>query len=264
MKVGFIRALWGIHEHKGRRFYLRRTKIDADINLVLHNKYCPPFKTYVFGKDNYNYLVDKGFDCKLLDDRPIVWDLDTKQFRHKFEVFKAAAEDFDKFVFVDWDMMFIKPLPTNFWDVLATKQTFQAILRVYHQKKACWRGHGARIIPCGSFMYFGDKTLPSKFIDIWEKMGEPWGEEVVMAKYTEDIMGGFNGCPEHMEKYWNMFEPPFFALQDMYSKEKMASKIRIIEHFNARGVGGFLHYLKNSSKMDYDWVQREIRNYRKL
>jgi len=261
---GFIRALWGIHEHKGRRFYLRRTKIDNDIELVLHNKYCPPFKTYVFGKDNYKYLMDKGFDCKLLDNKPIVWDMDTKQFRHKFEAFKAAAEDFDKFVFLDWDMMVVKPLPKDFWDVLAQKQSFQAIMRIYHRKKAMWRkAGGSRTIPCGSFVYIGDKKLPLKLIEYWEKMGQPWGEEVVFAKYTEDLMGGFSGKPEEMEKYWQMFEPTYFALYDMYSKEKMNSKIRVIEHFNYRGVNGCLNHAKNSPKVSFDWLQKDIRNYRK-
>ena len=266
MKVGFIRALWGIHEHKGRRFYLRRTKIDSDIELTLHNTYCPNFKTYVFGTDNYKYLIDKGFHCQLLDDKPIVWDLDKQQFRHKFEVFKAASEDFDKFVFIDWDMVFVTPLPKDFWDVLAKKQTFQAILRVYHRKKAFWRKKGgARIIPCGSFVYIGDKNIPKIFLDYWEKLGGPWGEEVVMAKYTEDIMGGnFTGSPEDFEKYWNMFEPPYFALQPMYSKEKMATKIHAIKHVNAKCVRNLLSYLKNHPASQYEWLQKNIRDYRKI
>jgi len=263
MKLGFIRALWGVYDHAGKsHFWARRTKIDNDIELVLHNKYMPNFKTYVFGKDNYKFLVDKGYNCQLLDDNPVVWDIDTQQFRHKFEAFKFAAEEFDKFVFLDWDMMMIKPLPSDFWDVLAQKATLQAVMRIYHKRKAFWRGAGARTVPCGSFIYVGDKTIPIKLIEIWEQLNKPWGEEVVMGKYTEDIMGGFTGSPEDMEKYWNMFEPPYFTLQQMFPKEKMATKTPIVYHCTARAVANYLKHVNNSPKIDFDWLQKEKRDYR--
>lgn len=263
MKTGFIRILWGIQEYEGRsRYYRRRTKINNDIDLVLHNKYCPAFKVYVFGKDNYSYLIDKGFDCKLIDDKPIVWDIDTQQFRHKFEAFKVASEDFDKFVFVDWDMMFVKPVPDYFWNKLALRQPFQAIMRVYHRKKAMWRKRGWRTIPCGSFVYIGNKELPLKLIDCWEKLGKPWGEEVVFAKYTEEAMGGFTGTAEDLEKYWNMFEPPFFSLQNIFSPQKMATKDLVIAHYNENAVRDLLKHALNSKKIEYDWLQKEVRTYK--
>lgn len=259
MKRGFIRALWGILDHQGRRFYKRRTKITSDVELTRHNVYNPGVKVYVFGKDNHKWMQDEGFNAQLLDDKPIVWDLDKQQFRHKLEVLKAAAQDFDQFVFMDWDMMHVKPLPVDFWEHLAKKDSFQAILRIYHKKKTWWRKSGNRIVPCGSFWYIGDKTIPDKFIKIWEELGSGWGEEVVAGKYTEDLMGGFNGTPEDMQKYWDRFEPDYFALQPMYTPDKMATKIRIIEHFNERGVTGYLRHLKAHDKSGFDWLQKEAR-----
>lgn len=230
----FIRALWGIYNNP-KRMYRRRSKIDNDIKMVSHNIYQPPFMTYVFGSDNYNYLVDQGFSCKLIDNKPIVWDMNTQQFRHKFEVFKYALEDYGKFVFLDWDMAFIKPLPRNFWDTLSKKAPIQAILRIYHNKKALWRKEKPRTIPCGSFVYIREKKIGDDLIKYWEAMGKPWGEEVVIAKYIDDKMGGFD-----MDKYWDYYEPLYFKFQNMYSEERMKTKIPLIEHFNCYSVKSLL------------------------
>ena len=250
MEYGFIRALWGTTKHDGKRYYTRRLKIQNDIELVLHNKYQPKFRTYVFGEENYKYLVDMGFDCKLINSDNIVWDMATQQFRHKFEVFKEAAKDFDKFVFLDWDMIFTSPMPNDFWKTLEKKSTFQAILRIYHRRKALWRKDKTRMIPCGSFMYIGDKSIPSTLIDYWENMGRPWSEEVVAAKYTDDLMGG----EFDMEKYWEMFEPTFFKLQELYSREKNETKQVCIQHCNERHVRGLLNSI---NKGTYEYLQKE-------
>jgi len=253
VKRGFIKALWGIHDHQGRRFYLRRTKIDNDINLCLHNKYQEPFTVYVFGEDNYKYLVDCGFKCKMLDKRPIVWDLDKQQFRHKFEVFKHAAEDFDEFVFTDWDMMFVNPLPKDFWEKMYEKEDIQAIMRIYKQRIMWqWRTESQRLCSCGSFIYIRRKEIANELINYWEKMGAGWGEEVVIAKYIDDKMGG----KLDLEEYWRRFEPDYFKLQPIYSEDKMKTKIDIIQHFNARGVSWCLKRLGS-----LNWTQVEKRKY---
>ena len=59
MKSSFIRALWGIYDHQGRRLYMRRTKIDYDIKVLMHNKFNAPFVSYIFGEDNYKYLTQE-------------------------------------------------------------------------------------------------------------------------------------------------------------------------------------------------------------
>jgi len=260
MKRSFIKALWGIHDHQGRRLYKRRTKIDNDIQLCLHNKYQEPFITYVFGEDNYKFLVDNGFNCKLIDKKPIVWDIDTQQFRHKFEAFKLAAEEFDEFVFTDWDMMFIKPLPKDFWDKMYEKEEIQAILRIYKHPKVSWRNKDckdcSRIVPSGSFIYIRRKSIAEELIKYWEMLNKPWGEEVVMAKYIDDKMNnGFN-----MEEYWRRFEPIYFRLQPMYEKEKLDTKICIVEHVNERGINWYLNQMKNNNYID--WLQKEKRIYK--
>ncbi len=90
IKSSFVRGLWGIHEHKGDRLLERRSKIDNDIKLALTIKYKFPLMNYVFGEDNYKYLIDLGFSAKLVDKKPIAWDMHTQQFRHKLEVLKQG------------------------------------------------------------------------------------------------------------------------------------------------------------------------------
>ena len=92
MKSAFIRGLWGIYEHQDRRFYKRRTKLDKDMEMVRLNENAEKHITYVFGKDNYKYLLDNGFEARLIDKRPIVWDMDKEQFRHKLEVLHQGMQ----------------------------------------------------------------------------------------------------------------------------------------------------------------------------
>ena len=56
MKRGFIRGLWGIYDNS-TRIMQRRSKIDGDIDRILKNQFGEPFITYIFGQDNYNFIL---------------------------------------------------------------------------------------------------------------------------------------------------------------------------------------------------------------
>jgi hypothetical protein len=237
---GHCKGFWGILDHQGRRLYMRRTKIVNDISATKLNKYAPPYKCYTFGEDNHKYLLDQGFESKLLDKRPIVWDMDKQQFRHKLEILKVASQEHDKFVFSDWDMMWIKPIPNDFWEVLAKKETYQAIMGRYKRRKVFDRKHNQHDIPSGSFVYIGDKSVPDKFIQIWKDLGEIWSEEVVFNKYAEQQM---KDKTFSLDEYWNRFEPMYFQLRtDIYTPEQMALKTPIVQHFNMRGISYLLRH----------------------
>ena len=241
MKRGFVRGLWGIYDD--RHHFKHRRKLDNDIKLLKHNMYAQPFKAYVFGEDNYKYLVDQGFDCKLVDKKPIVWDMDKEQFRHKIEIWRCGMEDFDEIVHLDWDTQLIKPLPSDFWEVLEQKASVQAILRIYHKSKAKkWREVDKRKVCCASWVYMRDKNIPDELIAQWEEMGRPWSEEEVLSKYTDGLVGGWKG----IEKYWETFEPPYFTLEGgckVFDDELLATKDVCYQHFCPKEVNRILKEL---------------------
>jgi len=238
MKRGFVRSLWGIHDHQGRRLYKRRSKIDNDIKLLKMNPWNEPYVCYTFGEDNHKYLLDEGIDSRLVDKKPIVWDMEKEQFRHKLEAFDQGMNDFDEMVFLDWDTLPTKPLPKDFWEVLGKKRSFQAILRIYHRKKATWRKDEQRKVPCASFVYCRDKAVTERLCEMWEQRGRPWSEEIIMARYMDEALGGWQG----MDVYWDNFEPDFFYLDEciLFSREQYKTKNRCFKHLNQKQVAGRL------------------------
>jgi hypothetical protein len=202
-----IRALWGIYEHDGRRFYKRRSRQDHCIKMVKINPTSLPFCCYTFGEDNHKFLIDNGVDSRLVDKRAIIWDMETEQFRHKLEVLKCGLSDYDEIIFMDWDCLAIRPFTDDMWDKVGKGEDIKAILRMYKRRKATWRKGDMRKIPEASWVYLRGKQVGDDLIDTWEKMNRPWSEEIVLAKYTDERLGGWQG----VEAYWDNFEPPVFT-----------------------------------------------------
>lgn len=245
MKRGFIRTLWG-HVDNTQRHYRHRSKINNDIKLVPYNKFMPEYFTFVFGEDNYKQLIDSGFkNCELVDKRPIVWDMNKEQFRHKLEALKCGMQVFDELVFTDIDTMTIKPIPDNFWDVLNKKAPIQAILRIYHKRKCFWRKVDTRKTPCAAFIYLRGKETANDLIKTWEDLKKPWSEEVVLMKYMDDLSKGWQGT----DYYWEHYEPDFFNLEPnsgYINKKILKTKNICYLHFNHRVVKGLLGQIENN------------------
>jgi len=208
----FVRGLWG-YEGREEFVYKRYDKVAIDIKVALNNPFEHPFVTYVFGEDNYNFLIDLGCDCRLIDKNPMIWGHKgggTHQYTHKTKIFQVATQEFDEVVFLDWDCMAAKPIPDNFWEVLRQKQDMQAILRGYKKKVCKWRKIDRGQRPCASFVYLRGKDAANT---MWEIQNEgrknmSLSEEQVMAKYSDNLLGGWQG----RKAYWDNFEPDFFIL----------------------------------------------------
>lgn len=252
MKRGFIRALWGVYDHQERRMYKRRAVQDNNIALIKLNPMAQPFTCYTFGEDNHKFLIDQGIDSSLVDKKPIIWDMETKQFRHKLEVLKCGLQDYDEVVFLDWDCMAIRPLPKDMWESLAEKEPIQAILRMYHRRKAMWRKREARQIPEASWVYIREKGIGDDLIQLWSEMGEPWSEELVIAKYIDNQMGGWKG----REEYWKRFEPYVYTWANtrICSPELIAQK-PVFAHFAPNKVISILKWIKQSGKKPEEVLQ---------
>jgi len=231
IKRGFIRTLWGIND-KNDPFYKDNDpthkimlkicqKFLIDLELPRHNIYHPPFLTYVFGRYSYEKLIAMGYDCRLVDERPLVWENKrchyiNEHYRHKLEAFLLATSEFDEFVFLDWDVVPISPIPDNFWDILKEKQSIQSPLNKYHKfihRYAEWRQNekDRHYIPSAAFVYVGDKQIPINLIQLWDEMNRPPLEEIVIAKYIDQKYDKWIGP----EQYFKEFQPVFFDFKSL-------------------------------------------------
>lgn len=230
MKRAIIRGLWGIKD-KAHRSTASRYKIDNEISSTITNKFREPFITYVFGKENYDFITKTHKEnVILLDDNPAPFDQIKYQFRNKLSIIQHAMENdgYDEVLWMDWDCVQIKKFPSNYWDIFNKKEFIQANLMMYNRKKCNWRKESLRKVPNGGFLYMRDKTIPSKIIKIWEELGMCDNDEPAVAKYMDTITGGWQG----MDKYWELFEAPFCNLKNKcpYPKELIATKDVCVIH----------------------------------
>ena len=225
MKRGFIRALWGVFPEewnddleakysakKDNLFVRSRSKVENVIKARLNDKFSVPFVTYVFGKDNYEKLLQLGFDnAVMVNEDPIIYSpLSRRMWWHKLDILRYAMEEdgYDEIVYLDWDCRLVKELNPDFWDTLNKKEHFQACLAAYRGRNTLIlktrdkRSHN-KIVPNGGFVYIRGKDVPSK-ISSFRTIGKSkWLDEAAYAKYLDDICGGWIGT----EQYKLKFEP---------------------------------------------------------
>ena len=229
----FIRTLWGTPQKAQRR-----SKINNDFKLVLDNPNEPDFKVYTFGKNNHQQLVDLGFNSELVSSKPFILGQERNgkkvhQYGHKLVAIREALKDYDEVVLLDWDCVAALPVPTYFWDTMRKKEAVQAILRGYMRTKCDWRDKERRKRACASFVYMRDCKLASKMVKYW-KAHPHFAEEAIISRFTDDIVGGWQG----RDKYWQLFEPDFFALAtnevpfQPYTYEQLKTKERCFLHVN--------------------------------
>jgi hypothetical protein len=230
-----MRAFWGIND-TSHRILNRKFRVDRNIKGLLRNKLNTDFITYVFGENNMQFLQKLGVkNCILIHKEPHKYDPINAQYMHKLEALRYAMEvdGYDEMVHLDWDCIPKKRVDDEFWRLLQQKQSFQANLIQYHIKKAKWRGNvDARKIPNGGFVYIRDKNIPSELIKVWETMKGP-SAEPPMAKYTDNLMGGWQG----KHKYWELFEPMVCHTHrdSVFSKEPDLVKTKNIYFIHYQG-----------------------------
>lgn len=204
----FVRSLWGdgvVERHP--------TAI-ADAKRSREWEFQPePTIVYAFGVDNFNLLVDMGWDnIRLMSSDPMVdflkipgtdrcldprgaWAWGIPMWRHKFEVIRTALQKYPDCVWLDFDCNLCCPLPEDFWERMRQGAAVQGTLVQYHQRQCGWRDDGARQVPEGAFLYFRGLEAIEACIRIYEEpVMRGMIDQQVIAKYVDDSMGGWKGA----------------------------------------------------------------------
>jgi hypothetical protein len=251
----YVYGIWGQNKYEDvninskKMFHITgsRTKIESDIALTKLSPFTPKNSVvYCFGKENLKYLEDKGFNCKLIDNRPYVWDMNNEWWRHKLEVIKCGLEEKCPMIYLDWDCMAVRKIPDNIWSEMSKKSHIQTPLKVYTQKRAYWRKDNHRIIVEGAFTYFRE-DISKELIKTWENSADKWLDETILAKYIDDINGGWKGIKDYCEKYDPFFQIPgdHRVYVDDYREKKY-----FFQHIPCKYVSRILFQIKNKG---YKW-----------
>ena len=215
-----IRCLFGTSD--------RRVKVGDDIQRLKKVKYPLDSICYTYGKDNHQYLIDNNIKSVLLCDEDMMF-ADDQYWAHKLYVWQVASKTYDKFFYIDWDVLLMRPLPNTIGHLLKGKK-FLASLRCYVNQKVTWRNDHKRKVPCASFMYF-TKNIADELYNLWIDMGKPRKEELVLAKYTE-LDGKLD-----LDYYYNMYEPKDLFILKNHTPFKDVKGVNLdtyYRHFNGR------------------------------
>jgi hypothetical protein len=172
--IKFIRGLWG--------------DFDELTPSPIYNE-----MVYVWGEKNHQKLIDRGFDCKLVSNENKVYLNEDEKFKHKLDCLKYGMDDFNRVIFLDWDIKSIKPidekfyshfddsdfmLPTysypkeflNLCDFFDGNQGEWVNTQINEMIKCGWSLGDNIILPNAGFMYCSNKNIPEKLIEISQEM----------------------------------------------------------------------------------------------
>lgn len=228
MKRGFIRAMYG-------DCISSSNNIRKDIDRAISVDNNPDYVTYVFGEENFKFAKEINVNPVLLDKNPFIKDVAQYRFWHKLYIYNYAmtVDRYDEIVFLDWDCLPTRPLPSDFWEVLGKKEKIQGCSYTLRRRMSVWRG-GVRDALSGKngacqginsgFLYMRDKSVPPVLLNIWEenKCLNQANDEAPISYYIDQMMGGWVG----LEKWWDLFEPEWCNLEKKmsYPIEKLNTK----------------------------------------
>lgn len=234
----FIYVIWGIYPtesgYKDSHWFGRRSKIDNDIQFYLKNPYSPKGVFYTFGSENYKRLTDSGLNCVLVDKRPFVVDMEKEQYGMKLLGWKSALEDYKSIVGLDIDTCAIKPLPTDFWQVMDAGEPVRSTIYLYHRKRVDRMPNDMRKVSSASMVYIRGEHGKG-IVKQWEDMDRYWKEEIPLSKYIDNLNGGWKGI-EGYKKY----DIPYYQLQAINGLEKCREQLAF-SHYNKRTMPKLLN-----------------------
>lgn len=177
---------------------------------------------YVWGVETRNNLKELGYNTILVskDKRSIYYQTDETIFFHKLLALEIACKSFNKVLMLDWDYELVKPLDSNFFNYLNTKQFLCPVYSykntdVFEYKKYpsdwkdwhsnnlqdySWKKDDLYIIPNAAMIYTNDNTIGTTLLDIANKKQI----RTLIEEYTIYINTNC-GLVEYIEKYHPTF-----------------------------------------------------------
>lgn len=244
MKSGFIRVFWGsldkeeilsslnpendmnLNDETIDFYIKRRKKVEDNLKRQLRLEYNEKFIVYLFGENNITLMKDLNLNYILVDKNPYLFGL-RNSFIQKLVGWECASEDFDEFIFLDWDTKQQSELPNDFWERMNKKEIVQASLWKYKTPKIKYREKNNNITPAGGFVYIRGKNTAKEIMKCWknEVAGNKWSAEPPVTTYIDKLSGGWKG----IDYYWNLFEPEFYHTKnspyrfylEKYNKEEI-------------------------------------------
>jgi hypothetical protein len=77
---------------------------------------------YVWGQENQDKLVSRGFECVLVSEEKIQYPNHLDKFKHKLDALKYGVNDFGRVIFLDWDVTMVKPIDDKFYTYFYGKE----------------------------------------------------------------------------------------------------------------------------------------------
>lgn len=199
----FVRVLWGDAKVADSRVH----KVREDIKRAAAKPHQIPAMTYVYGRDNYEFVVAHGFEARLVSSDCSPWGTGSpsqKGWRTKVESIRVALREFDEVVFLDWDIWANRQIdqPAIF-NRLATKASFQANLFQYRRRQVKWRRRidgvepSPRKVPSAAFVYCREPFIIQRICEIMDERKE-FTEEQAMAFFIDDLYGGWKGVENYL------------------------------------------------------------------
>jgi len=218
-----VRTFWGEMNHT----YTLQIIDSINLNEIV----------YVWGKDNYDFIISKGFRCILVSDQPYDYTIskahhlhDYRNMHHKLVCIDMATKEFGEILFLDWDCKLIKVLDDNFYNRIRSGNSIQVPLYMYPKesldslidnntdevmtkffsnlrkniKKYSYDWNGCYVLPNTGFVYCRDSSLTSHLCDLSNKLElEILVEEFALYIYTSSMYS--------LEEYIQKIEPSFIS-----------------------------------------------------
>lgn len=190
-------------------------------------------ETIVWGKDNFEYLVNRGYKCILVSDDPYDYTIaaahtfiDHSSLIHKLKAIDIAVDKFKEIVFLDWDCYNVKNLDSSFYSTFKEGNELQVPLYVYpksaldklvksdidieyynffskladYLEEHAYKLDDDFIIPNTGFIYCRSKTVTEKLLDIAIKNNlQTVPDELAVLYYAKELNLDLDGFIDTFE-----------------------------------------------------------------